>query len=83
MRKPVIKVENDRGQGSSTVLRQFSRKVSGSGILRTVRAERYHVRGQSELAEKRRAIKRITKRIAMNKLIKLGKAPIKKIRGRR
>ncbi len=83
MQKAVIKVDNDRSQGGSTVMRQFSRKVSGSGILRLVRGKRYHARNSSVLSIKRNALKRIKKRTNLIKLIKLGKAPVKKPRGRR
>jgi ribosomal protein S21 len=74
MRKPVIKVENDKSQGPTVVMRYFSKKVSGSGILRTARAGRYHTRSQSELSKKNGAIKRIGKRKERERLIKLGKA---------
>ena len=80
MRKPVIEVHNEKSQGPSLVLRQFSKRVSGSGILRAARGNRYHERSQSELSKKRGALKRIEKRKAMQKLIKLGKAPVMKKR---
>lgn len=80
MRKPVIEVHNDKSQGPSLVLRQFSKRVSGSGILRNARSSRYHSRSQSELAKKRSALKRMEKRKTMQKLIKLGKAPVMKKR---
>ncbi|HEY4515081.1 MAG TPA: hypothetical protein VJJ22_02890 [Candidatus Paceibacterota bacterium] len=74
MRKQVIKVENDKSQGPAVVMRYFSKKVSGSGILRSARSTRYHTRSQSELSKKRRAIKRIIKRKHIQNLLKLGKA---------
>ncbi|HEY9583331.1 MAG TPA: hypothetical protein VJK09_03455 [Candidatus Paceibacterota bacterium] len=80
MRKAVIKVDNEKSQGPSVILRQFSKRVSGSGILRTARGSRYHERSQSDLSRKRSALKRIEKRHAMAKLIKQGKAPILKKR---
>ncbi|MEK7535813.1 MAG: hypothetical protein AAB590_02255 [Patescibacteria group bacterium] len=84
MRKAVIKVDNEKNQGPSVVLRQFSKKVSGSGLLRAARAGRYHSRSQSELSKKRGALNRIAKRIKMQKLIKLGKLiPTRKTFGRK
>ncbi|HEY4493754.1 MAG TPA: hypothetical protein VJB98_04020 [Candidatus Paceibacterota bacterium] len=80
MRKAVIQVTNEKSQGPSVVLRQFSKRVSGSGILRLARSGRYHVRSQSSLSRKRSALKRIEKRKVMQKLIKLGKAPVPKKR---
>ena len=84
MRKPVIKVDNEKNQGSSVVLRQFSKRVSGSGILRSARSNRYHTRPQSELAKKRGALKRLEKRKEIHRLIKMGKIiPSRNTRGGR
>ena len=81
MRKAVVKVENEKSQGPSIVLRQFSKRVSSSGILRNARAGRYHTRTQSKLAKKQAALKRIEKRKLIQKLLKLGR-PLPE-RGRR
>ena len=81
MRKPVIKTDNEKSQVASVVMRQFSKRVSGSGILRAARGNRYHTRPQSELGKKRGALKRQEKRKLIQKLLKLGK-PIP-VRGKR
>lgn len=81
MRNAVIKVENDKGLNQSMVLRSFSKKVTGSGILRKARGNRYHTRSKSELSVKNSAIKRLGRRKEIELLIKLGK-PLPE-RGRR
>ena len=81
MRSAVIKVNNDKGLNQSMVLRSFSKKVTGSGILRKARSNRYHTRNQSELSQKNSAIKRLDRKKEIELLIKLGK-PLP-VRGRR
>jgi len=84
MRKAVIKVDNEKSQSTSVVLRQFSKKVTGSGILRAARSGRYHGRKQSSLSKKRSALKRILKRKEIMRLVKMGKVlPSRNIRGGR
>ena len=80
-RRAIIKVDNERSQNPGMVLRQFSKKVSGSGLLRIARSFRYHERNKSELAGKNSALKRLEKRTQIQTLLKLGK-PLPE-RGRR
>jgi len=83
MRKPVIKVENDKDQNTSSVLRAFSKRVSGAGIVMTARKGRYYARSLSELVKKKKALHRLANRKKNSLLLKLGKPlPIAK-RGRR
>ncbi len=82
MRNAVIQVDNDKSQNPNMVLRQFSKKVIGSGLLRKARANRYYVRPKTELSKKTSALKRLEKKAHIEKLLKLGKAVPNK-RGRR
>jgi len=81
MRNAIIKVENEKGQNPGMVIRQFSKKVIGSGILRKARSNRYHTRSQSDLSKKNSALKRLSRKKDIELLIKLGK-PLP-VRGRR
>lgn len=56
-----------------SVMRRFSKRVSSSGIIRASRSRRYNERLKSELKRKNEAIKRIAKRVAYERLKKLGK----------
>ncbi len=82
MRKPVIKVENEKSQNPSSILRTFTKRVQSAGTLKYARTLRYHTRSQSDLSRKKSALKRLEKRIAIGKLIKLGK-PLPERKGRR
>lgn len=81
MRRAIIKVDNEKAQNPGMVLRQFSKKVTGSGLLRVARSFRYHERNKSALANKNSALKRLERRGQIEKLLKLGK-PLPQ-RGRR
>lgn len=78
----MIKVDNDKNQNPTSVMRTFSKRVTSSGVLRNARAIRYHTRTQSELSKKKSALKRIEKRVFIAGLIKMGK-PLPEKKGRR
>jgi len=63
------------------VIRRFTRKVQGSGIIPRVRSLRSNTRVQSKYKVKMRALTLISRREHMAELIKLGKAPVKPERG--
>ncbi|OHB17333.1 MAG: hypothetical protein A2749_01870 [Parcubacteria group bacterium RIFCSPHIGHO2_01_FULL_45_26] len=81
MRKTVIKVDNDKGHNQTALLRQFSKKVISSGMLKMARGKRYHKRNTSLLSKRRSALGRLDRKREIDLLIKLGK-PLP-VRGRR
>lgn len=56
-----------------SLLRKFSRKVQGAGIVQTVRNRRYHARPGSKAVKKKQALKRISRKNERDRLIKEGK----------
>jgi len=60
-------------ENTLSLLRKFSRKVQGTGLIRRTRNERYSVRAMSKVTVKKRALKRIEKGELMRQLIKEGK----------
>ena len=68
-----VEVVKGANETSMSVMRRFSKRVSGSGIVRASRSRRYNERPKSELKKKNEAIKRMTKRSAYERLKKLGK----------
>ncbi len=74
MRKPVVKVDNEKGQNTGSVLRAFTKRVQTAGTLKHARTLRYHGRAQSDLSKKKGALKRMGRRIEIQKLLKMGKA---------
>ena len=71
------------GENGISVIRRFSRRVQGSGVIPRMRGLRFSGRVQSHYKVKQRALTLIKRREHMAELIKLGKAPIKPERGGR
>ncbi|OGI68641.1 hypothetical protein A3A05_02750 [Candidatus Nomurabacteria bacterium RIFCSPLOWO2_01_FULL_41_12] len=73
MANTVIEVKKNPNENNSSVLRRFSRKIQESGIVRKVKAARYNLRKESKLKVKNSALKRMSRRLEIEKLKKLGK----------
>lgn len=75
----MINVEVERNQNENTVslLKRFTRRVQGSGILPRVRSIRYHTRNRSEYVKKKQTLKVLEHRKNVAQLVKLGKLPEK------
>ena len=62
--------------GSETALstiRKFSRRVQGTGLIKTARGNRYFARTPSKIVKKKRALKLLKRREAYRQLVKEGK----------
>lgn len=66
----VAKGEKDNNLG---LIRKFTKRVQGSGILPRLRSRRYSNRKQSEYTKKKMALKKLAKREKVRGLIKMGK----------
>lgn len=66
----VTKNGNDNNLG---LIRKFTKRVQGSGILSRLRSRRYSSRKQSEYVKKKKTLKRLAARERVKELIKLGK----------
>lgn len=66
-------VSRDSDENNVSVLRRFTKRVQGSGVLNRVRSIRFFERAPSKYKRKAGALKRITRRDAWNELAKLGK----------
>ena len=53
--------------------RKFSRRVQGTGLIKTVRANRYYARTGSKTVKKKRALKLIKRREEFRQAVKEGK----------
>jgi len=60
-------------ESSLSTIRKFSRRVQGTGLVRTVRGGRYFARPNSKSVAKKRALKLIKRRTEFQKLVKEGK----------
>ncbi len=68
-----IEVSKVSNESNASLLRRFSKRVQGTGIVRKVRTSRFHLRSKSKLKKKQDALKRLKKRADYDRLFKLGK----------
>ncbi len=73
MAKIVIEIKKNPNENSASVLRRFSRKVQESGIIQKVKGSRYNERKDSKVKVKKGALKRLSRRVEIEKLRKMGK----------
>lgn len=66
----VVKNANENNIG---IIRRFTKKVQGSGILPKVRSKRYSVRDLSFYKVKKNTIKNLKRKAEIMNLIKMGK----------
>lgn len=66
-------VSRNAGENSLGVLRRFTRKVQGSGIIPRVRSLRFSSRVQSHYKIKQKTLKSLNRKKEVETLIKLGK----------
>ena len=79
----VIEVKKNTNENNMSLIRRFTRKVQESGIIQKVKSKRYNERTESKVKTKIATLKRINRKKVLEKLQKLGKAPMETKRGRR
>jgi ribosomal protein S21 len=78
-----VEVEKNNNESSANVIRRFTKRVQGAGIVPKVRGGRYHNRLKSKNVQRTAKLKKIGKQEAYEKLVKLGKIQEFRGRGRR
>jgi len=68
-----IRVEKNTTENATSLIRRFTKRVQGAGILRRVRGIRYHERTLSPTITKSKKITSLKKKADREELIKLGK----------
>lgn len=76
-------VSKSGNESALSVIRKFSRKVQGTGLVQNARKRRYFARAASKTVTKKRALKRIVRRDNFNKMLKDGKIIETQKRGHR
>jgi len=76
-----VEVEKNNNESSANVIRRFTRRVQGAGIVPKVRGGRYFARMKSNNVRRAAKLKKLDKAAAYDKLVKLGK--VQEHRGRR
>lgn len=73
-----VEVEKTGTETSASLLRRFSKRVLGAGIIQRVKGGRYKERNQSKYKIKVKTLNTINRHKEIEKLIKLGKIASKK-----
>lgn len=80
-----INAEVSRNEGESPVnlIRRFSKRVQGAGLIQKMRGRRYYSRAKSRAVVRKQTLKVIKRRGEIQELIKLGKMLERPARGPR
>ena len=73
-----VEVNKSGTENNLSLLRRFTKRVQGAGILPRLRSIRYASRNISEYVKKKKTLKRIKEQDKIQELIKLGKMSAKK-----
>lgn len=76
-----VEVVRHNNESGANVIRRFTKRVQGAGIIPKVRSGRYHTRIKSRNVQKFARLKKLTKKETYEGLLKLGK--IQETQGRR
>jgi len=68
-----VEVTKTGNENNLNLIRRFTKRVQGSGVLPRVRSIRYSTRKASEYVKKKKALKSIKRKEEVAELIKLGK----------
>jgi len=68
-----VEVKRGKNESSAALIRRFTRRAQGLGLVREVRGGRYWQRGKSKNVEHKRALVSLARREKYNELVKLGK----------
>lgn len=66
-------VQKSGSENALSTIRKFSRRVQGTGLVKSVRGRRYYSRPASKTVKKKRALKLIKRRAEYRQLVKEGK----------
>lgn len=68
-----VQVKKNNQESTANLIRRFTKRVQGSGILNRLRKERYFSREKSELVIRAGKLKSIGKKKVYEKMFRLGK----------
>lgn len=68
-----IEVKRTKNESAASLIRRFSRRAQGLGLVRAMRQRRYYVRQKSDNVDHMRAMVRGERIAEYNELVKLGK----------
>jgi len=78
-----VSVTKNGTENSMSLIRRFTKRVQGAGIVRKVKENRYRARIASKNRRKMSALVRVEKRAKLEEMQKLGLIEAKPVRGGR
>ena len=80
-----VEVRRGKNESSSALIRRFSRRAQGLGLVREMRDRRYFERSKSKNVDHKRAMVTKARRQVYNELVKLGKIDptARRVKGKR
>lgn len=78
-----VQVEKNNNESSANVIRRFTKRVQGAGIVPKVRSNRYFSRSRSRNVIRTAKLKKLGKKEVYEGLVKMGKIQEFRGRGRR
>ena len=80
-----VEVRRGKNESSSALIRRFSRRSQGLGLVREMRDRRYYKRHKSKNVDHKRALISLARRANYNELVKLGKIDptARRVKGKR
>lgn len=66
-------VSKNENETPVNLIRRFSKRVQGAGLIQEMRGRRYHSRDKSRLVRRKHTLKVIKRRAEVAELIKMGK----------
>ncbi len=70
-----VTVEKNNNESSANLLRRFTKKVQGSGVVNKVKKTRYFIRKKSKNVAHMSKLKKLKKTAEYETMFKLGKIP--------
>ena len=68
-----VEIQRNNNESAANVIKRFTKRVQGSGVLNRVRGLRYSKRSESPYVKKKRTLKTLKRRKNHETLVKLGK----------
>jgi ribosomal protein S21 len=69
-----VEVQKNNNENAINIIKRFTKRVQGSGVLVRVRSLRYAERKESKYVRKKKTLKSLRRRTAHDLQVKLGKA---------
>lgn len=68
-----VQVSKNQNESSANVIRRFTKRMQGSGIIPRMRKIRYYSRTKSDNVRREARLKKLVKKVNYEKELKLGK----------